>query len=79
MIAKNMLKEVRGIPKYRGEVAPALLITPQKCSYRCPRLEPIIEEGSDEGFYIMPKRMMFLVPALFSFVTYYFLLYNNIN
>ncbi|CAJ1935677.1 unnamed protein product [Sphenostylis stenocarpa] len=74
-----MVKEVRGIQKYRGEVAPALLITPQKSSYGYPKLEPIIEEGSDEGFQIMPKRMMFLVPALFSFVSYYFLMYSKIK
>jgi len=74
-----MLKEVRGIRKYSGEIAPALLITPQKCSYRFSKLEPIIEETSDPAFYIMPKRMVFLVPALFSLLSYYFFLYNNIN
>ncbi|KAG4999767.1 hypothetical protein D0Y65_020109 [Glycine soja] len=65
-----MVKEVRGIQKYCGEVAPALLITPhKKYSLRFPRLEPIIEEGSDniQGLQIMPKRMLFLVPALISF------------
>ncbi|KAG5025039.1 hypothetical protein AAZX31_08G096500 [Glycine max] len=77
-----MVKEVRGIQKYCGEVAPALLITPhKKYSLRFPRLEPIIEEGSDniQGLQIMPKRMLFLVPALISFGTYYFLLYSNVN
>jgi len=74
-----MLREVRDIRKYRPEVAPALLITQQKCSNRFPRLEPIIEEGSDEDFYTMPKRMMFLVPAFFSFLSYYILLHNNFD
>ncbi|GAU42292.1 hypothetical protein TSUD_82010 [Trifolium subterraneum] len=41
-----------------GEVAPALIITPQKCSYsRFPRLEPIIEEGP-ESYQIVSKRMI---------------------
>ncbi|KAH1250609.1 hypothetical protein GmHk_05G013729 [Glycine max] len=80
-LKKDMVKEVRGIQRYYGEVAPALLITPhKKCSFRFPRLEPIIEEGSDiQGLQIMPKRMLFLVPALISFGTYYFLLYSNVN
>ncbi|KAK7359450.1 hypothetical protein VNO77_01410 [Canavalia gladiata] len=73
-----MVKEVRGIQNC-GEVAPALLITPQKCSTGFPRLEPIIEEGSEVSFQcVMPKRMLFLVPAFISFVTY-FLLYRSIG
>ncbi|ESW25134.1 hypothetical protein PHAVU_003G010200 [Phaseolus vulgaris] len=53
-----MLKEVRGIPNYPREMAHTLFVTPQKCSYRFPRLEPIIEEASNQAFYIMPKRMI---------------------
>ncbi|KAJ1402028.1 putative transmembrane protein [Sesbania bispinosa] len=72
-----MMKEMRGIQNC-GEVAPALLITRQKCSPVFPRLEPIIEEGP-EGFQIvMPKRMLFLVPAFISFVSY-FLLYSYVS
>lgn len=72
-----MVKEMRSIQNC-GEVAPALLITPQKCSPGFPRLEPIIEEGpADLGFpIVMPKRMLFLVPAFLSFVSY-FLLYRS--
>ncbi|WJX44572.1 hypothetical protein P8452_31528 [Trifolium repens] len=65
---------MRGIQNC-GEVAPALLITPKKCSSsRFPRLEPILEEGT-ESLPIMPKRMMFLIPAFISFLSY-FLLYR---
>ncbi|KAK7263572.1 hypothetical protein RJT34_31164 [Clitoria ternatea] len=70
-----MVKEVRGI-KNCGEVAPALLITPQKCSHRFPRLEPIIEEGSEGLQIVVPKRMLFLVPTFISFVSY-FLMYRS--
>ncbi|RDX82766.1 hypothetical protein CR513_36400, partial [Mucuna pruriens] len=66
------MKEVRSIQKYCGEVAPALLITPQKCSPGFPRLEPIIEETS-EDLHIMPKRMLFLLPAFISFLSYFLL------
>ncbi|KAE9601078.1 hypothetical protein Lalb_Chr13g0293931 [Lupinus albus] len=68
---KKMVKEVSGILQNCGEVAPDLYITPQKCAHRYSRLEPIIEEGS-EWFHIMPKRMLFLVPAFISFVSYFF-------
>ncbi|KAK7284022.1 hypothetical protein RIF29_13773 [Crotalaria pallida] len=71
-----MVKEVRGIHNC-GEVAPAVYITPRKYSLCSPRLEPIIEEGS-ERFQIVPKRMLFIVPAFISSVSY-FLLYRYIN
>jgi hypothetical protein len=35
-------------------------------------LEPILEEGT-ESLPIMPKRMMFLIPAFISFLSYFFL------
>ncbi|KAK7399956.1 hypothetical protein VNO78_11154 [Psophocarpus tetragonolobus] len=77
---KDMTKQVRDIQKYCGELAPALLVTPQKCSLpRFPTLEPIIEEASDYGFQIMPKRMLFLVPAFISFLTYFFLYSNAVS
>jgi len=61
--------EIKGIQNC-GEVAPALLITPKKCSSsKFPRLEPIIEEGA-ESLDIMPKRMLFLAPVFISFLSY---------
>ncbi|AES99192.2 transmembrane protein, putative [Medicago truncatula] len=72
MVKMNM----RGIQNC-GEVAPALIRTPKKCSSKFPRLEPIIEEGP-ESFQIMPKRMLFLVPTFISCVSY-FLLYRYVN
>lgn len=55
-----------------GEVAPALLITPQKSSHGFPRLESIIEEGPDhhQVFQIMPKRMLLLLPLFISLASY---------
>ncbi|KAL2343408.1 hypothetical protein Fmac_004693 [Flemingia macrophylla] len=76
-----MVKEVRNIEKYySGEVAPALFITPHKGSHRYPRLEPIVEETSDKGLQIiMPtKRMLFLVPAFLSFLSFC-LLYSSLH
>jgi hypothetical protein len=40
-------------------------------------LEPIVEEGT-ESLPIMPKRMMFLVPAFIYFLSY-FLLYRYVS
>lgn len=68
-------KMVKGIQNC-GEVAPALLITPQKSSHGFPRLESIIEEGPDhQVFQIMPKTMLLLLPVFISFASY-FLLYR---
>ncbi|KAI4300032.1 hypothetical protein L6164_033451 [Bauhinia variegata] len=69
-----MVKSVRGIHNC-GEVAPALFITPQKCCPNLPKLEPIIEEGP-ETFEGLPKRALFLLPVLLSFVSY-LLLYRS--
>jgi hypothetical protein len=78
MLRKMVKVEMRSNIQNCGEVAPALLITPQKCSSsRFPRLEPIIEEGP-ESFQIVSKRMMFLVPTFISFVSY-FLLYRYVS
>ncbi|CAJ2629255.1 unnamed protein product [Trifolium pratense] len=67
---------MRGKIQNCGEVAPALIITPQKCSSsRFPRLKPIIEEGTESYQIVVSKRMMFLVPTFISFVSY-FLLYR---
>ncbi|AET00254.1 transmembrane protein, putative [Medicago truncatula] len=51
---------------------------PKKCCSKFPRLEPIIEEGS-ESFHTMPKKMLFLVPTFISCVTYFLGLINTIN
>ena len=69
-----IVKAVKNIQMYR-EVAPALVITPEKCSYDFPKLEPIIEEYS-KGFDILPKKVSFLLPILLSFASY-FLLYKH--
>ena len=70
-----MMKKVKVIENYE-EVLPAILITPKKCSPKFPKLEPIIEEGSNEGFKVLPKRVLFLLPILISFMSY-FLLYKQ--
>ena len=59
-----------------GEVAPSLLISHQKYYSRSPKLETIVEEGS-EKFEILSKRVLFLLPVLFSFLSYY-LLYRQV-
>jgi len=76
MVRKMVKVEMRGIQNC-GEVAPALIITPKKCYSKFPRLEPIIEEGPN-NFQTMPKRMLFLVPAFISCVSY-FLLYRYVS
>lgn len=54
-----------------GEVAPPLVISHQKPS-QCPKLETIVEEGS-ESFEILPKQVVFLLPVFLSFVSYFIL------
>ncbi|AES90006.1 hypothetical protein MtrunA17_Chr4g0043201 [Medicago truncatula] len=62
--------EMKGIQNC-GEVAPALLITPRKCSSsKFSRLEPIIEEGAESLHINMPKKMLFLAPVFISFLSY---------
>lgn len=55
-----------------GEVAPSLLISRQKYSSNCPKLETIAEEGP-ENFKLLPKRVLFLLPVLFPFFCYHLL------
>lgn len=75
-----MGKEMR-IMQDLDEVAPALMIPHEKPSNNISKMETIIE---DEGlfsdyhsFQIMPKRVVFLLPVFFSFVSYY-ILYGHI-
>lgn len=65
-----MAKEVRYMQS-RGEVAPALLISHHKSSIS-PKLEPIVEEGSEdiEG---VEKGVLFLLPLILATVLYIFL------
>ena len=60
----TMMKKVRAIQNCE-EVLLAHLITPKKRNPKFPKLEPIIEEGFDEGFEALPKRVLFLLPILF--------------
>ncbi|KAB1207477.1 hypothetical protein CJ030_MR7G012479 [Morella rubra] len=65
-----MAKEVRYMQS-RGEVAPALLISHLKSSVS-PKLEPIVEEGSEdiEG---VEKGVLFLLLLILATVLYIFL------
>ncbi|KAI6703418.1 hypothetical protein NL676_012554 [Syzygium grande] len=58
-----------------GEVAPTLLLYHRRSS-SSPRLETIFEEGSEEFQLVVNKRMLFILPVLFSLISY-FLLYRN--
>ncbi|KAL3741474.1 hypothetical protein ACJRO7_017020 [Eucalyptus globulus] len=58
-----------------GEVAPTLLLSYRRSS-SSPRLETILEEGSEEFRLVVNKRMLFILPVLFSLISY-FLLYRN--
>ncbi|KAL4627632.1 hypothetical protein ACB092_05G179000 [Castanea dentata] len=64
-----MAKELRYMQNYI-EVAPAPLISHQRYSC-CPKLETIVEEASTEKFESVPKSpVMFLLPVLFTFLSY---------
>lgn len=60
-----------------GEVAPSLvLLTHQKPSSRFPKLETILEEGSENCFKFTSHRhkgVLFAVPVVMSVVSFYFL------
>merc|ERR1711879_1111474 len=66
--SRKMVKEARSMQEVE-EVAPALLISCKRCS-SCPKLDTIVEEEGSESFEILPKRMMFFLPVLVSFVSY---------
>ncbi|KAJ7968986.1 putative Transmembrane protein [Quillaja saponaria] len=66
-----MVKELKYMRNYY-EVAPSLLITHERCS-DFPKLEPIIEEGSEFSFEVQGRRVLFLLPLFVSFFSYFFL------
>ena len=70
-----MVKQVmKGIYE---EEAPAIMINPKRYSHdNFSKLEPIIEEGYEKIEVVLPKRIMFLLPVILSFVSY-FLLYRH--
>lgn len=62
----------------RGDIAPALLISRQRRSSSSPKLETIVEEGSEKfgGVgVVVPKRVLFLLPVFVSLGS--FLLMNR--
>ncbi|MBA0595050.1 hypothetical protein Gorai_011929 [Gossypium raimondii] len=72
-----MMKEV-GYKRNWCEVGTSPLITPRRSS-SCPRLETILEEGSeDKGVSIPSKKVFLLVPVVLSTV-FYFLLKKDVN
>ncbi|KAB2029298.1 hypothetical protein ES319_D05G152400v1 [Gossypium barbadense] len=72
-----MMKEA-GYKRNWCEVGTSPLITPRRSS-SCPRLETILEEGSEnEGVSIPSKKVFLLVPVVLSTV-FYFLLKKDVN
>lgn len=66
--------------KWGGEVAPAVYISyeKQKPGSNRRRLETILEEGSEKmEVLVLPKRILFFVPVVLSFLSY-FLLYRHV-
>ncbi|EXB39525.1 hypothetical protein L484_011445 [Morus notabilis] len=73
-----MANEMKDYMRNWVEVAPDLLISRQKTSNNFTKLEPIVEEGSHEGFEVSQKRPMFLLPLLFVAVLHFFLFKDHI-
>ncbi|KAK4753172.1 hypothetical protein SAY87_021970 [Trapa incisa] len=64
-----------------GEVVPCLLLlTHQKSSMRCPKLETILEEASEDCFNFTSqvlKGLLLAFPVVLSLASYYFLQYRS--
>lgn len=69
----NMVKNVKSMQNWI-EVAPSTFVSYRRSS-SCPKLETIIEEGSNP-FESFPKRVLIILPFLISYGSY-FLLYRH--
>ncbi|XVF25431.1 hypothetical protein REPUB_Repub13aG0211900 [Reevesia pubescens] len=70
------MMKVVGYKQNWGAVAPARLISPGKSS-SCPRLETILEEGSETSA-VFSKKVFLVLPVVLSMV-FYFLLNKEVT